>query len=71
MLARVVALVNMAGLTSAALKGKAALMLRVKARSKVTGGAMIAALVVGSALLLMLTSQSFYPHSAQAAPPAP
>jgi hypothetical protein len=34
-------------------------------------GAMITALLVGSALLLMLTSQSFNPHSAQAAPPAP
>jgi len=42
------------------------------ARSKVTWGAIIAALVAGSALLLMLTSQSLYPHAAQAAQqPAP
>ena len=47
-------------------------MLRVMVRSKVTWGAIITALVAGSALLLMLTSQSLYPHSAQAAPqPAP
>jgi phage tail-like protein len=47
-------------------------MLRVMARSKVTWGAVITALVAGSALLLMLTSQSLYPHAAQAAPqPAP
>jgi hypothetical protein len=47
-------------------------MLRVMARSKVTWGAIITALVAGSALLLMLTSQSLYPHPAQAAqPPAP
>jgi phage tail-like protein len=47
-------------------------MLRVMARSKVTWGAIITALVAGSALLLMLTSQSLYPHSAQAAQqPAP
>ena len=48
-------------------------MLRVMARSKVTWGAIITALVAGSALLLMLTSQSLYPHPAQAAqqPPPP
>ena len=41
------------------------------ARRKITWGAMLTALIVGSALLLMLTSQSFNPHFAQAAPPAP
>jgi phage tail-like protein len=47
-------------------------MLRVMVRSKVTWGAIITALIAGSALLLMLTSQSLYPHSAQAAQqPAP
>jgi phage tail-like protein len=45
---------------------EAALMLRSTARSKVTWAAMIAALVVGLALLLMLTSPSFHPKPAQA-----
>ena len=50
---------------------EAVLMLRVMVRSKVTWGAVITALVAGSALLLMLTSQSLYPHPAQAAPQPP
>jgi hypothetical protein len=58
-------------LSSPPLWKEAVFMLRVMARSKVTWGAIITALVAGSALLLMLTSQSFYPHPAQAAQPAP
>jgi phage tail-like protein len=41
-------------------------MLRSTARRKVTWGAVVAALVVGLALLLMLTSPSFHPRPAQA-----
>ena len=41
-------------------------MLRSSARSKVTWGAMITALVVGLALLLMLSSPNFHPKAAQA-----
>ena len=46
-------------------------MVRSSALRKVMWGAMITALVVGSALLLMLTSQGLNPHSAQAAPQQP
>jgi hypothetical protein len=41
-------------------------MLSSTVRSKLTWGAMITALVVGLALLLMLTSPSFHPKPAQA-----
>ena len=41
-------------------------MLRSTARSKVTWGAMITALVVGLALLLTLSSPNFHPKAAQA-----
>ena len=51
-------------LSSPPLWKEAVFMPRVMARSKVTWGAIITALVAGSALLLMLTSQSFYPHPA-------
>jgi hypothetical protein len=43
-------------------------MLRMMARSKATWWAMLTALVVGLALLLMLTSQSIHHQPAQAAP---
>ena len=41
-------------------------MLRSMARSKVTWGVVVTTLVVGLALLLMLTSQSIHPQPAQA-----
>ena len=67
MLASVGVLANRAGLASPALHVReAAFMLRSTARRKVTWGAMVSALVVGLALLVMLTSPSLRPQPAQA-----
>jgi hypothetical protein len=66
MLAMVVTLANRAGPIGPPFLGKVALMLGSTVRSKVTWGAMITALVVGLALLLMLSSPNFHPKAAQA-----